>query len=135
MDASWHTSVITVANRSLISLCLTIGKPPLGHDSACSTEKPEPHTHLAGICSGVIPYRRQRASLKFDFDKENPSDSTGRRVSLDDAPFSDASSMDRLKAAVVGDFVSSHLLRSSSAFSFCPSYLILACSCVINSTV
>ncbi len=45
---SWQTSVRTEAVKSLISLCLIIGKAPLGQERACSTENLEPHTHVVG---------------------------------------------------------------------------------------
>ena len=50
--------------RSLISLCLRIGKPPLGHDRACSTEKVVPHSQLDGILLGGHPYLSAIASRK-----------------------------------------------------------------------
>ena len=37
VDTLWHTSDKRAAVKSLISLCLIDGYPPLGHDSACST--------------------------------------------------------------------------------------------------
>ena len=39
MHTLWQTSDIRFAIRSLTSLCRTVGKPPFGHSSACSTEK------------------------------------------------------------------------------------------------
>ena len=41
------------AVMSLISLCLTVGKPPLAQDSAWSTVKAWPHSHLVGNFDGV----------------------------------------------------------------------------------
>ena len=52
---SWLTSVNRDAVRSQISLWRIIGKAPLGHDSACSTEKCEPQTQVAGRSCGVQP--------------------------------------------------------------------------------
>ena len=52
---SWHVSVITLASRSRISLCRIMGKPPVGHDSACSTSNGLLHTHFVGMWSGCRP--------------------------------------------------------------------------------
>ena len=45
---SLHTSVSREAVISRISLCLTDEKPPFLQDSACSTSKLLPHSHLEG---------------------------------------------------------------------------------------
>ena len=42
-----------LAVRSLISLCLIDGKPSLGQDSACSTEKWVPQSQLIGVRAGI----------------------------------------------------------------------------------
>ena len=55
MRISLQTSVRGVAVRSRISLCLMDGKPPLAHDSACSTEKLLPQSHFDGRFDGVQP--------------------------------------------------------------------------------
>ena len=55
MDTSLHTSVRRLSVRSRISLCLMLGKPPLAHESACSTVKLLPQSHLDGI---VVAYHR-----------------------------------------------------------------------------
>ena len=52
---SWHVSVITLASRSRISLCRIMGKPPVGHDSACSTSNGLLQTHFVGMWSGCRP--------------------------------------------------------------------------------
>ena len=49
MQTSLHTSDKRLAVRSLISLCLIDGKPPLGQDKTCSTENWAPHSHSMGI--------------------------------------------------------------------------------------
>ena len=38
------------------------GKPPFGHDSACSTEKAVPQAQLEGMLAGNQPYLRANAS-------------------------------------------------------------------------
>ena len=58
MHTSWQTSAIKFAVRSLISLCRMVGKPPFGHDRACSTEKLVPQAHVVGVCKGCQPYLR-----------------------------------------------------------------------------
>ena len=64
VQTSLHTSVRRVAVRSRISLCRMVGKPPLGHDKACSTENFEPQWHLVGKTFGVQPYLKAIASWK-----------------------------------------------------------------------
>ena len=59
-----HTSVSSLAVRSLISLCLIEGRAPVGQLKACSTKKLQPHTQCEGIRVGFQPYRRHNASLK-----------------------------------------------------------------------
>ena len=59
----WQTSVNREAVRSQISLWRMIGKAPLGHERACSTEKCEPQTHVVGKPCGGRPYLRASASL------------------------------------------------------------------------
>ena len=58
MRTSLHTSVSRLAVRSRISLCLIVGSPPLAHESAYSTVKLLPQSHLEGSLDGVQPYRR-----------------------------------------------------------------------------
>ena len=97
---SWHTSVRRVAVRSLISLCLIDGKPPLAQDRACSTEKVEPQAHLAGNLSGVQPYRSVRSSWKAPLCNAKPCSESGRMVSQVDEPFSLASFAGQLVEAL-----------------------------------
>ncbi len=62
---SWHTSVKRPAVMSLISLCLSIGNPPLAQERAYSMEKGYPESHLAGRwLSGQSYLLRARASWK-----------------------------------------------------------------------
>ena len=82
MHTSWHTSVRRVAVKFLISLCLIEGKPPLAQDKACSPEKVEPQAHLAGILSGVQPYRSAKASWKAPLCNAKPRSESGRTESL-----------------------------------------------------
>ena len=49
---SVQTSYSRLAVRSLILLCLTIGKPPFGYDRTCSTENNFPQSQFAGRCEG-----------------------------------------------------------------------------------
>ena len=87
-EKSWHASVKTFANRSRISLWRIIGKPPRGHDKACSTLKSLEHTHLMGIWSGCSPYLNARASLSPDLLINSPSEAMGNAASHAEAPFS-----------------------------------------------
>ena len=64
MRTSEQTSVRRFAVRSLISLCLMDGNPPLGYDKACSIENLVPHPHVMGDCNGCQLYLRARASWK-----------------------------------------------------------------------
>ena len=65
MHTSWQTSDSRFAVRSLTLLCQLVGKPPLGLDWACSTEKLVPQVHVVGAASeGCQPYLRAMASLK-----------------------------------------------------------------------
>ena len=48
VQTSLHTSVRRLAVKSLISLCLIVGNPPLGQESACSTENLAPQPHVDG---------------------------------------------------------------------------------------
>ena len=52
-----YTSVINIAVRYLMSLCLIDGIAPLGQLKACSTEKLEPQTQCDGILDGFYPYQ------------------------------------------------------------------------------
>ena len=72
MHTSSHTSVRRLAVRSRISLCLMLGKPPLAHESACSTVKLLPQSHLDGRFEGDHPYRRAMASWKAALCNEKP---------------------------------------------------------------
>ena len=56
MDTLWHTSDNRAAVKSLISLCLIDGYPPLGHDSTCQTEKWVPQAQFSGAFAGLQPY-------------------------------------------------------------------------------
>ena len=88
MHTSLHTSVRRLAVRSRISLCLMEGKPPLAHESACSTVKLLPQSHLDGRFEGDHPYRRAMASWKAALCSEKPCSLRGRAVSQVEAPFS-----------------------------------------------
>ena len=59
---SLQTSVRRLAVRSLISLCLIEGEPPLGQERACSTENLAPQPHVDGVCRGCQLYLRAGAS-------------------------------------------------------------------------
>ena len=88
MHTSLHTSVRRLALRSRISLCLMQGKPPLAHESVCSTVKQLPHLHLSGRFEGDHSYRRAMASWKAALCSEKPCSLRGRTVSQVEAPFS-----------------------------------------------
>ena len=91
MHTSEQTSVRRFAVRSLISLCLMDGNPPLGHDKACSIQNHVPHPHVACDCNGCQLYLRARASWKALLCRVNPNSSIGKEVSHEEAPFSWAS--------------------------------------------
>ena len=88
MHTSWQTSVMTLAVKSLSSLCLKVGRPPVGQHRAWSTVKDLPHTHLVGRCDGCRLYRRHKASLNAPLCKLKPCSLMCRAVSHVDAPFS-----------------------------------------------
>ena len=92
MHTSLHTSVRRLAVRSWISLCLMEGKPHLAHESACSTVKRLPQSHLDGRFEGDHPYHRAMASWKAALCSEKPCSLRGRAVSQVEAPFSLAKS-------------------------------------------
>ena len=94
MHTSLHTSVRRVAVKSLISLCLIDGKPPLAHDKACSTEKEAPQAHFDGCLSGVQPYCSARASWKAPLCSAKLCSVSGKTVSQVEDPFSLASFTD-----------------------------------------
>ena len=75
----WLNANIVV--RSLTSLCLRDGKPPLGQDRACSTENREPQEQLVGTLAGCQPYLRARASLNAPLWNIKPNSSKGIVVS------------------------------------------------------
>ena len=52
VQTSLQTSVRRLAVKSRISLCLMEGKPPLGHDTACSMENLMPQLHVDGVRTG-----------------------------------------------------------------------------------
>ena len=80
MQTSLHTSDKRLAVKSLISLCLIDGKPPLGQDKTCSTENWVPHSHSMGMREGSQPYLKHRASRKALLCKVNLNSATGRAV-------------------------------------------------------
>ena len=53
VDTLWHTSDKRAAVKSLISLCLIDGYPPLRHDSTCSTEKWVLQAQFIGAFAGL----------------------------------------------------------------------------------
>ena len=88
VQMSCATSVRRCAVKSLISLCLMEGNPPLAHERACSTANFLPHAHVVGILGGVQPYRRAMASWKAPLCKVKPCSCSGTAVSHTEAPFS-----------------------------------------------
>ena len=135
MHTSWHTSVRRVAVRSLISLCLIDGKPPLAQDRACSTEKVEPQAHLAGNLSGVQPYRSARASWKAPLCNAKPCSESGRTVSQVDEPFSLASFTDRCRPAGRSSVRSRAACELFSLFSFLTRALDSNCLAMTSYTI
>ena len=90
---SWHTSVRRWAVRSLSSLWRIIGKPPLGQERTCWTEKLEPQTQWVGVEGGCQPYRKEIASTKALLWRQKPNSRIGNEVSQVDAPRSLAKSI------------------------------------------
>ena len=77
-----HTSVSSLAVRSLMSLCLIEGRAPVGQLKACSTEKLQPHTQCEGIRVGFQPYRRHNSSLKDPLWRAKLCSAMGSDISL-----------------------------------------------------
>ena len=65
-----------------------MGKPPLGQDKACFTEKVLPHSQLEGVRLGGQSYRKASASRKAPLCSLNPNSAVGRAVNqLEDSYF------------------------------------------------
>ena len=64
IQTSLQTSDNQLPTVSRTSLCRMEGKPPLGQDRECSTEKCVPQAQLVGVFRGIHPYLKARASLK-----------------------------------------------------------------------
>ena len=97
IHTSEQTSVITLAVKSLNSLCLTVGRPPVGQQRTWSTKKTLPHMHLLGRRVGCQLYLRHKASRKAPLCRAKPCSCMGRAESHVEAPFSLPSSMARCK--------------------------------------
>ena len=93
MATSGHISVKMFAKRSLISLCLIVGNPPVGQIKACDVSNEAPQQHALGSLSGLHPYRMHRESRNSVLDRLNPCSLTGKASSHVDAPFSRAKSV------------------------------------------
>lgn len=61
-----------LAVKSLTSLCLNVGKPPVGLLNTCSMVKDAPHVHLLGRLVGCQLYCRHSASWKSPLRKTKP---------------------------------------------------------------
>ena len=88
MQSSLHTSDKRLAVRSLISLYLIHGKPPLGQDNKCSTENWVPYSHSMGMREGNQPYLKYRAPRNALLCRVNPNSATGSSVNQLEAPLS-----------------------------------------------
>ena len=90
-----QTSLRSSANRSLIWLCLMVGKPPLGQLKAWFTDKGTLQAQWDGMQLSGQPYLRHNASRKACLWSLKPSSSTRTTVisSQDEAPLSLACSM------------------------------------------
>ena len=93
MHTSWQTSVMTLAVKFLSSLCLMIGRPPVGQLRAWSVEKAFPQMHLLGRWVGCQLYRMHKASRNAPLWRANPWSSMGNAESHEEAPFSLPSSI------------------------------------------
>ena len=89
---SLHTSVSKEAVKSRISLCLMVGKPPLGQGKAYSIENLMPQGQLLGSQIGSQLYRSAITSRKAVLWSENPCSCTDSTVNQLEAPFSEANS-------------------------------------------
>ena len=68
IHTSEQTSVITLAVKSLNSLCLTVGRPPVGQLRAWSTEKTLPHICICWegeLAASCISGTRHHGRLLF----------------------------------------------------------------------
>ena len=99
-----QTSPNQPATVSLTSLCLAIGKPPLGQERACPTDIPAPQAQCVGRLAGVQPYLRARASRKAPLWRVRPYCSKGRADNQLEDPFSWANSMAFRRVGGKADF-------------------------------
>ena len=82
MDTDGHTSVRRLAVKSLRSLCLRIGNPPVGQLSLCSTVNGWPHWQLEASIGGSHPYLRCKASRKAPLCRLKLQEAGSKPVSL-----------------------------------------------------
>ena len=85
---SLHTSDIRLAVRSRILLCLIDGNPPLGQESACSTENGVPQSQLVGMRESCHPYLKHKASRNTPLCRVKSNSDIGRAVNQLEPPFS-----------------------------------------------
>ena len=90
---SWHTSDMRSAVRSRISLCWTIGNPPVGQFKAWSMVNDLPQAHVVGNRGGCHQYLKQRAPRKAPLCSEKPWFSIGSATNQLEEPFSFATSI------------------------------------------
>ena len=111
----WQTSVSSEAVMSLMSLCLSVGRPPREQLKACSTVRFFPHTQWEGKCDSCQPYLRHNASLKAPLCTLKPCSTKGIIHSQPDVPFSLQKSITRCRSC--GSF--SHRLSASFCCCWC----------------
>ena len=87
IQTTLHTLMKTFAVRSQISFCLIVGKPPLAHERACSTENLLAQLRDAAILYGVQPYRRANVSWKPPSCRVKPCSSSVSVVNHDELSF------------------------------------------------
>ena len=78
MQTLLHTSAMRSAVRSLMSLSLSVGKPPLGQVRACSTFRFLPQTYTLRIFCSCHPCLRAMASRNALLCRKKPNSSIGR---------------------------------------------------------
>ena len=81
MDTDGHTSVRRLVVKSLRSLCLRIGNPPVGQLRLCSTVNGWPHWQLEASIGGSHLYLRCKASRKAPLCRLKLREANGRAVS------------------------------------------------------
>ena len=89
----WYTFDMRSAVGSQISLCRTMGNPPVWQFKAWSMVNDLPHAHVVGNRGGCHPYLKQRASRKAPWCSKKQWLSIGSATNQLEEPFSFATSI------------------------------------------